>query len=116
MRMAPDGHFDIIQISHLGLIQFQMKQLTRSYHYEAKCFYKGYVPTVEEYMEHALITAALIYFGTSSFVGITGDLVTKQSLDWISNNPLFIKAGSLICRLLDDMVEFEVCINNTLHL
>ncbi|KAL1819424.1 hypothetical protein DCAR_0415690 [Daucus carota subsp. sativus] len=84
-----------------------MKQLTRSYHYEAKCFYKGYVPTVEEYMDHALITAALIYFGTSSFVGITGDLVTKQSLDWISNNPLFIKAGSLICRLLDDMVEFE---------
>lgn len=83
-----------------------MKQLTRSYQYEAECLYKGLVPTMDEYMHHALVTAALTILGIHSFMGI-GDMVTKESLDWISNFPLLIKAGCLFCRLTDDMIELE---------
>ena len=54
-------------------------------------------------MEHALITAALIYLGTSSLVGITGYLVTKESLD-CSASVIFLsmleyagRQGNLLC-------------------
>lgn len=61
-------------------------------------------------MQHALVTAALTILGVHSFMGI-GDMVTKESLDWISNFPLLIKAGCLFCRLTDDMIELEVLIS-----
>ncbi|KAL8132290.1 hypothetical protein AgCh_007966 [Apium graveolens] len=83
-----------------------IRQLTRSYQYEAECLYKGLVPTMDEYMKHALVTAALTILGIHSFMGI-GDMVTKESLDWLSNFPLLIKAGCLFCRLTDDMIELE---------
>ena len=87
-----------------------MKQLTRSYQYEAECLDKGLVPTMDEYMHHGLVTAALTILGIHSFLGI-GDMVTEKSLDWISHFPLLIKAGCLFCRLTDDMIELEVLIN-----
>ncbi|WOG97605.1 hypothetical protein DCAR_0416946 [Daucus carota subsp. sativus] len=83
-----------------------MKQLTRSYQYEAECLDKGLVPTMDEYMHHGLVTAALTILGIHSFLGIR-DMVTEKSLDWISHFPLLIRAGCLFCRLTDDMIELE---------
>ncbi|KAM7490779.1 hypothetical protein LguiA_033700 [Lonicera macranthoides] len=85
-----------------------MKQLVRAYFDEAKWYHEGYVPTMEEYMEVALVSAGYIMVATTSFVGM-GELVTKQALDWVSDNPLIVKACSVIARLTDDMVghEFE---------
>ncbi|KAM7486317.1 hypothetical protein LguiA_002326 [Lonicera macranthoides] len=85
-----------------------MKQLVRAYFHEADWYHKGYVPTMEEYMEVALVSGAYIMLATTSFVGM-GESVTKQAFDWVSNNPLIVKASSVICRLTDDMVghEFE---------
>ncbi|KAM7493650.1 hypothetical protein LguiB_028259 [Lonicera macranthoides] len=85
-----------------------MKQLVRAYFDEANWYHKGYVPTMEQYMEVALVSAAYIMIATTSFVGM-GELVTKQAIDWVSNNPLIVKACSVIARLTDDMVghEFE---------
>ncbi|KAM7486349.1 hypothetical protein LguiA_002358 [Lonicera macranthoides] len=85
-----------------------MKQLVRAYFHEANWYHKGYVPTFEEYMEVALVSGAYIMLATTSFVGM-GESVTKQAFDYVSNNPLIVKASSVICRLTDDMVghEFE---------
>ncbi|KAM7490781.1 hypothetical protein LguiA_033702 [Lonicera macranthoides] len=85
-----------------------MKQLVRAYFDEAKWYHEGYVPTMEEYMEVASVSAGYIMVATTSFVGM-GELVTKQALDWVSNTPLIVKACSVIARLTDDMVghEFE---------
>ncbi|KAM7468983.1 hypothetical protein LguiA_007166 [Lonicera macranthoides] len=58
-----------------------MKELAKAYFEEAKWYNEGYVPTVEEYMKIALV----------------------------SNNPLIVKASSVIARLRDDMAghQFE---------
>lgn len=84
-----------------------MKQLVRAYFDEANWYHKGYVPTMEEYMEVALVSSGYIMLATTSFVGM-GESVTKQAFDWVSSNPLIVKASSVICRLTDDMVGHEV--------
>ncbi|KAM7486326.1 hypothetical protein LguiA_002335 [Lonicera macranthoides] len=80
-----------------------MKQLVRAYFDEAIWYHKGYVPTMEEYMEVALVSCGYKMLATTSFVGM-GESVTKQAFDWVSNTPLMVKASSVICRLTDDIV------------
>ena len=84
-----------------------MKQLLRAYFEEAKCFYSGYVPPIEEYLKVALVTSGYMMLSTNSFVGM-GDIATKEAFDWVSNQPLLVRAASVICRLMDDMVGHEV--------
>ncbi|CAI9756932.1 unnamed protein product [Fraxinus pennsylvanica] len=66
-----------------------------------------YVETVEElektgrsycaqYVKEEVIIA-------TSLVGM-GDLATEEAFDWISSEPLIVRATSTICRLMDDMV------------
>ncbi|KAM7490766.1 hypothetical protein LguiA_033687 [Lonicera macranthoides] len=83
-----------------------MKQLVRAYFDEANWYHKGYVPTMEEYMEVALVSAGYIMVATTSFVGM-GELVTKQAFDWVSSYPLIIIASSIFARLSNDMVAHE---------
>ncbi|KAM7493646.1 hypothetical protein LguiB_028255 [Lonicera macranthoides] len=83
-----------------------MKQLVRAYFDEANWYHKGYIPTMEEYMEVALVSATYIMLATVSFVGM-GELVTKQAFDWVSSYPLIVIASSVIGRLSNDMVAHE---------
>ncbi|CAK9134282.1 unnamed protein product [Ilex paraguariensis] len=83
-----------------------MKKLIRAYFQEAKWLNEGYVPTTEEYMEVALVSGAYMMLSTTSFVGM-GELATKEVFDWVSSEPLIIRASSVICRLMDDMVGHE---------
>nr|BBE32337.1 beta-caryophyllene synthase [Eleutherococcus sieboldianus] len=83
------------------------KELVRQYLAEAKWFQEDYVPTLEEYLRVALVSGGYKMLATHSFVGM-GDLATKEAFDWVSNNPLIVKASSVICRLSDDMVGHEV--------
>ncbi|KAM7473822.1 hypothetical protein LguiB_021065 [Lonicera macranthoides] len=85
-----------------------MKESAKAYFQEAKWYNEGYVPTMEEYMKIALVTSCYKMIVITSFAGM-GELVTKETLDWVSNNPLIVRASSVICRLTDDMVghQFE---------
>ncbi|KAM7473339.1 hypothetical protein LguiB_020582 [Lonicera macranthoides] len=85
-----------------------MKELAKAYFEEAKWYNEGYVPTVEEYMKIALVSISYKMLAITSFVGM-GKSVTKQAFDWVSNNPLIVKASSVIARLMDDMAghQFE---------
>ncbi|GFS30553.1 terpenoid cyclases/Protein prenyltransferases superfamily protein [Actinidia rufa] len=86
-----------------------MKILVRAYFEEAKWFHQGYVPTIEEYMQVALVTAGYKMLATTtSFVGM-GELATKEAFDWVSNDPLIVQAASVLTRLKDDIVghKFE---------
>ncbi|KAL2456217.1 Uncharacterized protein Fot_57012 [Forsythia ovata] len=75
----------------------------RAYFKEAKWTFNGYVPTIEEYMEVALVSCAYMMLSTTSLVGM-GELATKEAFDWISSEPLFVRASAIVCRLMDDMV------------
>nr|GMC76504.1 (-)-germacrene D synthase-like [Ipomoea batatas] len=80
----------------------------RAYHQEFMWFYTKHVPTFEEYLKVSLATTCYMTLATTSLVGM-GDIVTKEVLDWITSEPLAIKANCSICRLMDDIIghEFE---------
>ncbi|KAJ4726171.1 Linalool synthase [Melia azedarach] len=83
-----------------------MKNLARNYMIEARWCDQGYIPTMEKYMSIALSSCGYLLLATSSFMGM-GDMVTKESMEWVSGNPKIIKASSVICRLMDDMVSHK---------
>ena len=37
-----------------------------------------------------------------------GDAVTKETFDWIFNEPKIVRASAIVCRLMDDMVSHKV--------
>ncbi|KAK1372170.1 (+)-delta-cadinene synthase [Heracleum sosnowskyi] len=83
-------------------------RLAKAYLDEAKWFKESYFPTTEEYMNVALVSAGYGTMATNSFVGM-GDVATRKAFQWVSNDPLIVRASSLIARLCDDMTghEFE---------
>ncbi|KAL2529707.1 germacrene-D synthase-like [Forsythia ovata] len=89
-----------------------MKKLVRAYFKEAKWTYDGYVPTIEKYMKVALVSGAYMMLSTSSLVGM-GELATKEAFEWISSEPLLVRASSIICRLMDDMVGHGPSVNSS---
>ncbi|XP_052178430.1 (-)-germacrene D synthase-like [Diospyros lotus] len=102
-EMAKQGRSYAVDYAKLA-----MKKLVRAYFEEAKWFHQAYTPSMEEYMQVALVTGAYEVLSTNSFVGM-GDLATQEAFDWVSSCPLIVRASSIICRLMDDMVghKFE---------
>ena len=58
-------------------------------------------------MSVALISGAYKMLSVTSFV-LMGDVATREAYEWISKDPLIVKASSVICRLSDDIVGHEV--------
>nr|GMD19976.1 (-)-germacrene D synthase-like [Ipomoea batatas]GME00725.1 (-)-germacrene D synthase-like [Ipomoea batatas] len=87
----------------------EMKKLVGAYYEEAKWFHNRCTPKFEEYIKVSLVTGAYMMLSTTSIVGMQGDIVTKEALDWVSKEPLIVQAACIICRLMDDMAghEFE---------
>ncbi|XP_011005622.1 PREDICTED: valencene synthase-like isoform X2 [Populus euphratica] len=79
-----------------------MKVLVHAYFNEAKWFHENHIPTMEEYMQVALVTTGYCMLATVSFVGM-GDMVTEQAFDWVFNHPKIIRASETIARLMDDV-------------
>ncbi|KAI3456994.1 hypothetical protein Pfo_013657 [Paulownia fortunei] len=86
-------------------VKEEMKKLVRAYFEEAKWLYSKYMPKMEEYMKVALVSGGFVILSTTSLVGM-GNLVTKEDFDWVSSEPLIVRAASTICRLMDDMVGY----------
>ncbi|KAF6163757.1 hypothetical protein GIB67_012116 [Kingdonia uniflora] len=84
-----------------------MKRMVYAYWTEACWCNQGYVPTVEEYLSVAGVTAGATKFVISSFIGM-GDNVTKESFDWVLNSdPQIINAVSRIIRVMDDITGYK---------
>ncbi|TQD79658.1 hypothetical protein C1H46_034790 [Malus baccata] len=82
-----------------------MKVLVRGYMREAKWFHRKYTPTLDEYLSAALDTSSFS-LAVTSFIGM-GDIVTKDSLDWVFSDPKILKAASLIGRLKNDIKSHQ---------
>ncbi|KAK9222051.1 hypothetical protein WN944_010482 [Citrus x changshan-huyou] len=83
-----------------------MKNLVKHYLFEAKWCHQNYVPTVDEYMAVALVTSTCPMLSTISFVGM-GDIVTKESFEWIFSNPRSVRASSAVNRLMNDIMSHK---------
>ncbi|KAI6670486.1 hypothetical protein NL676_005371 [Syzygium grande] len=77
-----------------------MKRQVRSYFAEAKWLHQQHKPTMDEYMSIAEVTSGYHLLAITSFVGMQ-DMVTKDNLDWLFNDPKILKASTVICRLMD---------------
>ena len=84
-----------------------MKRQIRAYFQEAKWFHRKYKPTLEEYMRVALVSSTHPMLATTSFVGM-GDIVTKESFEWLFSNPKMVSASAVVGRLMDDIVSHKV--------
>ena len=62
---------------------------------------------MEEYMQVALVTCSYEMLSTNSFVGM-GDMATQKAFEWVSSCPLIVRASSVICRLMSDLVGHKV--------
>ncbi|XP_048319146.1 (-)-germacrene D synthase-like [Ziziphus jujuba] len=84
----------------------EMKKLARSYLIEAKWFDEKYTPELDEYMGVYLESCGYSLLTTTSFLGM-GEVATKKAFDWVSNGPKIVKSASIICRLMDDVVDHK---------
>ncbi|XP_052178428.1 (-)-germacrene D synthase-like [Diospyros lotus] len=100
-EMAKQGRSYAVDYAKLA-----MKKLVRAYFKEAKWFHQGYTPSIEEYMQVALVSCGYEMLSTNSFVGM-GDLATPNAFEWVSSFPLIVKASSVICRLMSDPVSHK---------
>nr|AZM65212.1 caryophyllene synthase [Santalum album] len=84
-----------------------MKILARAYMEEAMWLHENHMPTMGEYMSVALISGGYHMLAVASLLGM-GDLVTKDTFEWISNKPKIVNASSVICRLMNDIVSHKI--------
>ncbi|XP_027354358.1 (-)-germacrene D synthase-like [Abrus precatorius] len=86
----------------------EMKRLVEAYLAEAIWFNSNYIPTMEEYMDVALVTSAYRMLIATAFLGM-GSIATEKAFQWLTNDPKIVKASTIIGRLMDDIVsnEFE---------
>ncbi|XP_020417018.1 (-)-alpha-pinene synthase-like isoform X2 [Prunus persica] len=82
----------------------QMKDQARSYFDEVRWLHEGRIPSMEEYMSIATVSISYTFLTTISLLGM-GDIVTKESFEWLLNDPKIVRAANTIFRLMDDIVS-----------
>nr|QBA83619.1 terpene synthase [Mentha x piperita] len=82
----------------------EMIKLVRAYMEEAEWCYSKYIPRMDEYMKLALVSGAYMMLSTTSLVGMMEEPISVHDFDWITGEPPILRAASVICRLMDDMV------------
>ncbi|KAI9083037.1 hypothetical protein K1719_034941 [Acacia pycnantha] len=87
-------------------VQQAFIELAESYLTEAKWCSEKYVPSYEEYKDNGVLSSTLP-LQMISFLGMLGNLATKEVFDWISSSPKVVRAFSLIGRLVDDMATHK---------
>ncbi|KAM1041483.1 hypothetical protein ACFX13_031401 [Malus domestica] len=85
-----------------------LKCVARAYFEEAKWLNEGYTPTMEEYLPVAIVSTGYPMLSTVSLVGM-GDIVTKETFEWLFNDAKIVRASTTLFRFIDDMVttKFE---------
>ncbi|RDY12565.1 putative terpene synthase 2, partial [Mucuna pruriens] len=93
----------------------ELKKVAQAYMIEARWFNSNYKPTTEEYMQTSIISCALALLIITSYIGM-GDTATENIFKWASNEPKIVKASSIICRLMDDIVSNEESYSSTMFI
>ncbi|XP_022717942.1 (+)-delta-cadinene synthase isozyme XC14-like [Durio zibethinus] len=83
-----------------------MKKQCQAYYDEADWLHENYIPTLEKYMSLALVSCAYHMLTITSFVGME-DTITRETFIWAFNNPKILRASTIVCRLMDDIVSHK---------
>ncbi|KAF7148595.1 hypothetical protein RHSIM_Rhsim03G0006700 [Rhododendron simsii] len=90
---------DVHIIPHL---QKSWTDMCKAYLKEAKWYYSGYKPTLEEYMSNAWISIAAPTMLTHAYFLCTNP-INMEGLDWLVEYPNIIRWSAIILRLADDL-------------
>nr|XP_004298298.2 PREDICTED: (-)-germacrene D synthase-like [Fragaria vesca subsp. vesca] len=104
-KLADEGNLYLIEYAKEAI-----KTLLRGYFQEAKWLKEKYTPTMDEFMPNGLVTS-FFTMAITAFVGMRG-LVTKDSMDWMLNDPKILKSKSTVGRLLNDLAGHKFEQNN----
>ncbi|KAK8921852.1 Terpene synthase 10 [Platanthera zijinensis] len=89
---------DIDILPHLRRVwEYQCK----SYLLEAKWYYTGYTPTLNEYLENAWLSATCPLLTNSAY--FLSEELTKEALDSLEFYPDVVRYSSIVARLYDDL-------------
>ncbi|XP_060186156.1 sesquiterpene synthase 9-like, partial [Lycium barbarum] len=91
---------------HVNYAKNEVKKLVRSFFKEAQWLDAQYTPTCEENMKNALVSCAYTMLSTTSLVGME-EFISRETFEWVINEPLIIRASAVISRLMDDIVGHE---------
>ncbi|XP_006356724.1 (E,E)-germacrene B synthase-like [Solanum tuberosum] len=96
------------KLDHVYYAKYEMKKLVRAYFKEAQWLNDdNHIPKYEEHMEISLVSAAYMMGSTTSLVGME-EFISKDTFEWLMNEPLIVRAASLISRAMNDIVGHEV--------
>ncbi|XP_059302461.1 sesquiterpene synthase 12-like [Lycium ferocissimum] len=87
--------------------KYEMKKLVRAFLKEAQWSDAGYTPNCEEYMENALVSCGYMMTATTSLFGME-EFISRETFEWMINEPLIVRASSVINRITCDMTGHEV--------
>ncbi|XP_049354647.1 sesquiterpene synthase 9-like [Solanum verrucosum] len=100
--LSKDGKLDRVYYA-----KYEMKKLVRAYFKEAQWLNDAnYIPKYEEHMENSLVSAAYMMASTTSLIGME-EFISRDTFEWLMNEPLIVRASSLISRAMDDIVGHE---------
>ncbi|XP_050942477.1 (-)-germacrene D synthase-like isoform X4 [Cucumis melo] len=84
----------------------QLKRQCKAYLVEAKWFSEGYVPTMEEYMNVGVVSIGPYVLALVPFLAL-GNVDTKEVFQWVQTDPMLLKAGGIIARLMNDITSHK---------
>ncbi|KAF6147819.1 hypothetical protein GIB67_014399 [Kingdonia uniflora] len=97
--------YDILREQGVNMSPYLKKaweDLCKAYLVEAKWYYNGYKPTLEEYLNNAWISISGPLILVSTYFFVTRN-ITKEALDELENYTDLIRCSSMILRLADDL-------------
>ncbi|KAM6581689.1 hypothetical protein CsatA_005463 [Cannabis sativa] len=80
----------------------EMKRTIGGYFEEARWLNEGYFPSFDEHLRVSYVSSANVLLIATSFVGMH-DIVTHETLDWLSKHPNIVSASTLLSRFMDDI-------------
>jgi hypothetical protein len=82
-----------------------LNRLVQGYSQEIKWRDEHYIPkTVDEHLEVSRATVGAFEIACASFV-VMGDIITKETLDWLLTYPELLKCFTTLARLSNDIVS-----------
>ncbi|KAL6143845.1 hypothetical protein ACLB2K_054540 [Fragaria x ananassa] len=90
-------------LNTLPLIKKEWENLCKSYMVEARWFYGGYTPTLEEYLKNAWTSVGGPGAMLHAYLLSQGSQLTKASLESYNHGSQLIYWASIITRLTDDL-------------
>ncbi|WMV40289.1 hypothetical protein MTR67_033674, partial [Solanum verrucosum] len=103
--------YEVLKEQGINIIPYLTKSwadLCKALLREAKWYYNGYTPSLEEYMDNAWMSIGIPVIVINVFFCVTNP-ITKEAIESLSKYPHIIRCSATIIRLADDLATSMVC-------